>query len=138
MSRSSITATLAMPLSKMAADPVAGRGMRLVKVEEAERQQLRQQVAQLHQFREQRLQQEREGARALAAGGAAAARPRPMNLPHSPIASRPAHPAGSQAALARRSEEGHPAASHAEAARRIRYAAPAPRSSRRRGSPRGS
>ena len=110
--------TLAMPLSKLAADPVAGRGMRLVKVEEAERQQLHQQVAQLHQFREQRLQQEREGARALAAGGAAAARPRPMNLPHSPIASRPVHPAGSQSAVARHSEEGHPAASHAEAARR--------------------
>ena len=45
---------LAMPLNKLAADPVAGRGMRLVKVEEAERQQIRQQAAQLHQFREQR------------------------------------------------------------------------------------
>jgi len=97
--------TLAMPLSKLAADPVAGKGLRLVRVNEAERQQLRQQVAQLHQFREQRLQQEREGARARAAGGAAAARPRPMNLPHSPIAARPApHPAGSQADVARRSE----------------------------------
>ena len=65
----------------------------MVKVEEAERQQLHQQVAALHQFREQRLQQEREGARARAAGGAAAARPRPMNLPHSPIASHPAQAA---------------------------------------------
>ena len=89
---------LAMPLSRLAADPVAGRGMRMVKVEEAERQQFRQQVAQLHQFREQRVQQEREGARARAAGGAAAQRPRPMNLPHSPIASHPARATGSQAA----------------------------------------
>ncbi len=107
---------LAMPLSKLAADPVAGRGMRLVKVEEAERQQLRQQVAQLHQFREQRLTQERQGARERAAGGAD--RPRPMNLPHSPVASRPAHAAGSQAAAAHRAEEQHSAANHAEAARR--------------------
>ena len=52
---------LAMPLNRLAADPVAGRGMRLVKVEEAERRQIHQQVAQLHQFREQRLQQERRG-----------------------------------------------------------------------------
>ena len=65
--------TLAMPLSKLAADPVAGKGMRLVQVHEAEREQIRRQVAQLHQFREQRVQQEREGARARAAGGAAAA-----------------------------------------------------------------
>ena len=91
--------------------------MRMVKVEEAERQQLRQQVAQLHQFREQRLQQERQGARERAAGGAAA-RPRPMNLPHSPIASRPAHPAGSQAAVAHRAEAAHPAAPRTEPARR--------------------
>ena len=121
--------TMAMPLSKLAADPVAGKGLRMVRVNEAERQQLHQQVAQLHQFREQRLQQEREGARARAAGGAAAARPRPMNLPHSPIASRPApHPAGSHADVAQRSEnerqasrdssqgrEAHPAADAAEA-----------------------
>ena len=106
---------LAMPLSRMAADPVAGRGMRMVKVEEAERQQLRKQVAQLHQFREQRVQQEREGARARAAGGAAAERPRPMNLPHSPIASHPARAAGSQAAIAHRAEEGRAAAAHSEA-----------------------
>ena len=107
---------LAMPLSKMAADPVAGRGMRLVKVEEAEQQQLRQQVAQLHQFREQRLQQERQGARERAAG--AAPRPRPMNLPHSPIASRPAHPGGAQADVAHRAGDAHPAATHGESARR--------------------
>jgi hypothetical protein len=91
--------------------------MRMVKVEEAERQQLRKQVADMHQFREQRLQQERQGARERAAGGAAA-RPRPMNLPHSPIASRPAHPAGSQAAIAHREEGAHPTASHSETARR--------------------
>jgi hypothetical protein len=111
--------TLAMPLSKLAADPVAGKGLRLERVSEAERQQLRQQVAQLHQFREQRLQQEREGARERAAGGAAAARPRPMNLPHSPIAARPApHPAGSQAQVAHRPEEGRTAATRSGAAGR--------------------
>jgi hypothetical protein len=109
--------SIAMPLSKMAAEP-AGRGMRLVKVEEAERRQLHQQVAQLHQFREQRLQQEREGARALAAGGTAAARPRPMNLPHSPIASRSTHPAGSQSALAHRADEDRAATTHSEIPRR--------------------
>jgi hypothetical protein len=108
--------TLAIPLSKMAANPIAGHGMRMVKVEEAERQQLRQQVAAVHQFREQRLAQERQGTRERAAG--AAARPRPMNLPHSPIASRPAHPAGSQAAVAHRTEVEHSAASHAEPAGR--------------------
>jgi hypothetical protein len=107
---------MAMPLHKLAADPVAGRGMRLVKVEAAERQQLREQAAQLHQFREQRFQQERQGARQLAAGGAG--RPRPMNLPHSPLTSRLAHPAGSQAAIAHRAEVTHPAESHPETARR--------------------
>jgi len=96
--------TMVMPLNKMAADPVAGRGLRLERVSEAERHQIRQQVAQMHEFREQRAQQEREVARDRAAGGAAAAnRPHPMNLPHSPIAAR--HPAGSHAAVAQRSEE---------------------------------
>jgi hypothetical protein len=105
---------LAMPLHKMAADPVAGRGLRLERVSEAERQQLHQQVAQLHRFREQRLQQEREGVRARAAGGAAAARPRPMTLPHSPIAARPApHPAASHAAAGFRGEEHRAEASRA-------------------------
>jgi hypothetical protein len=107
---------LAMPLHKLAADPAAGRGMRLVKVEEAERQQIRQQVAQLHQFREQRLQQERQGARERAVGGVS--RPRPMNLPHSPVASRPAHATGAQAAVARRTEETRQAENHGEATRR--------------------
>ena len=98
---------MAMPLEKMA----SMKGMRMVKVEEAERRQLHQQAAELHQFREQRLQQEREGARARAAGGAAAARPRPMNLPHSPIASHPA-----QAAMAHRAAEDHAAATRSAAA----------------------
>jgi hypothetical protein len=121
---------LAMPLNKMASDPVAGRGLRLQRVSEAERQQLRQQVAQLHQFREQRLQQEREGARARASGGTVAARPRPLNLPHSPIAARPAaaHAAAEHAAAAHRAEAiraqaaraaaAHPAGSHAAVAQR--------------------
>jgi WXXGXW repeat (2 copies) len=102
---------MVMPLSKMTAD----RGMRLVKVEAAERQQLHQQVAQLHQYREQRLQQERQGARELAAGGAA--RPRPMNLPHSPIAARPARAGGAQANVAH-GGEAHPEGAHGEATRR--------------------
>jgi hypothetical protein len=108
---------LAMPLHRMAADPVAGRGMRMVKVEEAERQQLRKQVAEIHEFREQRLQQERQGARERAAGGTTG-RPRPMNLPHSPIASRPARPVGSQAAIAHRAAGTHSVASHPDAAHR--------------------
>ena len=62
--------------------------MKLQRVSAAEREQVRQQVAQVHQFREQRLMEERAGARAIAAGGGAHARPRPMNLPHSPIAVR--------------------------------------------------
>jgi hypothetical protein len=108
--------TMAMPLSKLAADPVAGKGLRMVRVSEAERQQMHQQVAQMHQFREQRLQQEREGARERAAGGAAAGRPRPMNLPHSPIAARP--PGGSIAGGEQRAERQHPAGSHTDVARR--------------------
>jgi hypothetical protein len=107
---------LAMPLSRLAADPIAGRGMRLVKVEEAERRQIRQQVAQLHQFREQRLQQDRQGARELAAGGGN--RPRPMNLPHSPVASRAAHPGGAQANAAHHAGEEHAAGAQGAAARR--------------------
>jgi WXXGXW repeat (2 copies) len=107
---------LAMPLNRMAADPVAGKGMRLVQVHEAEREQIRRQAAQLHEFREQRLQTEREGARAKAAGGAAAARPRPMNLPHSPVGS---HRAGASGAMAQRGLEQRSAGSHPEAARRV-------------------
>jgi hypothetical protein len=104
---------LAMPLSKLAA---SGGGMRLVKVEEAERQQIRRQVAQLHQFREQRLQQEREGARERAAGGGN--RPRPMNLPHSPVAAHPAHASGARADVAHHAGETHQAGAQGGAARR--------------------
>ena len=111
---------IAMPLNRMAAE----RGMRLERVSEAERQQVHRQVAQLHQLREQRVQQEREGARARAAGGAAAARPRPMNLPHSPIAARPAAHQEAARAEAHRTEAAHaeaahPAAARSEAARRL-------------------
>jgi hypothetical protein len=110
--------TLAMSLNKLAADPVAGRGMRLVQVHDAEREQIRRQVAQMHQFRERRLQQEREGARARTAGGAAANRPRPMNLSHSPVASHPAgHPTGARASLAQRGLQQH-AEGHSEGAGR--------------------
>ncbi len=45
-----IDRNMAMPLNRLAAE----RGMRLERVSEAERQRVRQQVAQLHQFREQR------------------------------------------------------------------------------------
>ena len=98
-----IDRNLAMPLNRLAAE----RGMRLERVSEAERQHIRQQVAQVHQLREQRVQQEREGARARLAGGAAASRPRPMNLPHSPI--------GAHAAAAHAAAE-HTAAAHSAAA----------------------
>ena len=105
---------MAMPLNRLAAE----RGMRLERVSEAERQQVRRQVAQLHQLREQRVRQEREGARARAAGGAAAARPRPMNLPHSPIAAHPAaHQEAARAAAAQRAEAQRGLAAHAATSR---------------------
>jgi hypothetical protein len=113
---------LAMPLDKLAAHP--GAGMRFERVSQAERQQLRQQVAQVHQFREQRAQQERQAARERAAGGAVANRPRPMNLPHSPIAARPAaHPAvshagGTERAEANRAQSGRNASAERPEARR--------------------
>jgi hypothetical protein len=101
---------MAMPLHQLAADPIAGRNLRMVRVSEAERQQVRRQVAALHQVREQRLHQEREAAR-----GGLANRPRTMNLPHSPIAAHPAahaagHPGGHPAAHAAGHPGGHPAA----------------------------
>jgi WXXGXW repeat (2 copies) len=105
---------IGMPLSRMAAE----RGMRLERVSEVERQQVRRQVAQLHQLREQRVQQEREGARARAAGGAAA-RPRPMNLAHSPIAARAAAHQEAAHAEAAHAEAAHSAAARSEAARRL-------------------
>ncbi|HZW32100.1 MAG TPA: hypothetical protein VFF52_15415 [Isosphaeraceae bacterium] len=99
--------TIAMPLHRLAADPIAGRNLKLVRIHEAERQQLRQQAAQLHEFREQRLQQER-----VAARSGPAARPRTVSLPHSPIAAHHAagHPGGtaSHAAAAHHPEGSHP------------------------------
>lgn len=105
--------TMGMPLDRLAADPIAGRNLRMVRVSEAERQQLRHQVAQLHQVREQRLRQERAAARLGMTN-----RPRTMSLPHSPIAARPA---------------GHPA-DHADGGRAAR---PSPVETRRGGSPHG-
>ena len=89
----------------------------MVRVNEAERQQLRQQVAQVHQFREQRLHQEREAAR-----GGLAARPRPMNLPHSPIAAHhpAAHPGGAAHAMAHPGGAASPAAAAHRASDRTR------------------
>src|SRR5262249_28166531 len=82
--------TVAMPVHRLAADPVAGRNLRMVHVNEEERQRLRSQATQLQEVRAQRLQQEREAAR-----GGTPGRPRTMKLPPSPIAARPAtHPAG--------------------------------------------
>jgi hypothetical protein len=99
---------MATPLDRLAAE----RGMKLQRVSAAEREQVRRQIAQVHQFREQRQLEERAGARARAAGGAAA-RPRPMNLPHSPIAAHPAaHPEATRAAAAQRAEAAHSAAAH--------------------------
>ncbi len=100
---------MAVRLDRLAAE----RGMRLEHVSEAERQLVRQKVAQLHQVREQRVAQEREGARERAAAGAAA-RPRPMNLAHSPIA---AHPAATHAAGSQHAETQRAAAAHGSAAR---------------------
>ncbi|MHB1561750.1 MAG: hypothetical protein ACYC61_30240 [Isosphaeraceae bacterium] len=81
---------MAMPLHQLAADPIAGRNLRLERVSEAERQQLRRQATALHAAREHRATQERTAAREGFSNG-----PRTMSLPHSPIAAHPAtHPAG--------------------------------------------
>jgi hypothetical protein len=105
---------MAMPLSKLAAE---NRGMRLVRVEAAERRQWQQKATELHQFREQRIQQERAGARERAENRALAAHPRPMSLPHSPVAAHhPDHPAGSRAAIAHRPEHEGQAGTHPGAA----------------------
>ena len=128
--------TMGMSLSRLAADPIAGKNLRMVRVSEAERQQLRQQVAQLHQVREQRQHQEREAARA-----GAPTRPRTMSMPHSPIAAHPARPAGhpgghptehpggagaARAAVAHRGE-GERASAHGSEAHAGRPAGEAPR-----------
>lgn len=105
---------MAMPLHRLAADPIAGRNLRLERVNEAERQQLRRQATALYAAREHRATQERTAAREGFAD-----RPRTMSLPHSPIAAHPAarpaghpgaHPAahpgaeGARAQFARREE----------------------------------
>jgi WXXGXW repeat (2 copies) len=125
--------TMGMSLDRLAADPIAGRNLRMQRVSEAERQQLRRQVAQLHEAREQRANQEREAAR-----GGMPDRPRSVNMAHSPIGSHAGphpsagHPAaghtaehagGARAAVAHRAEEERASArgseaSRAEAARR--------------------
>ncbi len=92
--------SLAMPLRQLAVDRLAGQKLRLERVAAAERQQIRQQVAELHQMREQRVQQER---RAAASGPAS--RPRTAELPRSPVGARPAM-------MARAGGEGQPANRH--------------------------
>ena len=113
--------TMGMSLSRLAADPVAGKNLRMVRVSEAERQQIRRQVTQLHQAREQRAHQEREAART-----GMPKRPRSVSMPHSPIAAHPAaraaghtgeHAGGARAAVAHRGEEERGSARGTEAAR---------------------
>ena len=105
-------AAVAMRLDHLAAESESGRGMRMVRVAQAERQRIIQQSAELHTFREQRLRAEERGAAALRAGGREAVRPRPMALPRSPIAARP------HAAVARndgQAREGERTVSHEQA-----------------------
>jgi hypothetical protein len=81
---------VAMPLRQLAADPIAGRNLRLEHVAEAERRVIQRQATELHQMREQRAQFEHQAARS-----GPASRPRTVSLPHSPVASHPAsRPAG--------------------------------------------
>lgn len=82
-------AVAAMRLDHMAAEAESGRGMRMVRVAEAERRRIVKQAAELRNFGDQRLAAEQRGAAARRAGGREAERPRPMSLPHSPIAARP-------------------------------------------------
>jgi hypothetical protein len=138
--------TMAMPLHRLAADPIAGKNLRMVRVGEAERQQLRQQATRLHQVSNERLRQEHAAARLGMTN-----RPRTVSLPHSPIAAHPAarpagHPgghsaahgggaggaAGAHTAVAHRGEAGREAAVEREA-REARPAAEA----ERRGAPAG-
>jgi hypothetical protein len=110
--------TVAMPLHRLAADPIAGKSLRMVRVSEAERQQLRQQATRLHQVRDERLRQERTAARMGMAN-----RPRTMNLPHSPIAAHPAarpagHPGGYAAAHPGGTAGAHSAVAHRDEAGR--------------------
>ncbi len=97
---------MAMPLHQLAADPIAGRNLRLVRVSEAERRTIQRQAAELHRMRQQRATLEREVAR-----GGGADRPRTVSVPHSPVAAHPAehtagHPGGNgaRATVAHRDE----------------------------------
>jgi hypothetical protein len=108
--------SMAMPLRQLAADPIAGKNLRLERVAEAERRTIQRQATELHQLRQERAQLERRVAQAGPAN-----RPRTVNLPHSPVAAHPvahtashpgghptAHPAGAggHAAVAHREEAG--------------------------------
>jgi hypothetical protein len=105
--------SMAMPLSRIAAEG----HMRMVRVEAAERRQWQQKATELHQFREQRIQHERAGARERAENRALAAHPRPMALPHSPVGAHHApNQAGSHAAVAHRPEHEGQAGNHPGAA----------------------
>jgi hypothetical protein len=133
--------TMGMSLDRLAADPIAGRNLRMVRVSEAERQQLRRQVAQLHEAREQRANQEREAAR-----GGMPNRPRSVSMAHSPIGSHAGphpsagHPAaghtaehagGARAAVAHRAEEERASARGSEASRAEAARRPAAEAARR-------
>ncbi len=95
---------MAMTLHQLAADPIAGRGLRMERVSSAERQQLRRHAGARDAAREHRATQERTAAREGFVN-----HPRTMSMPHSPIAAHPAarpaghpggHPAGGEGARA--------------------------------------
>jgi hypothetical protein len=107
---------MAMPLHKLAADPIAGKNLRLERVAEAERRTIQRQATELHQLREQRAQLERQVARSGPAN-----RPRTVSLPHSPVAAHPVahaagHPGGHPATHAGGNPGGHPAGAERQAA----------------------
>ena len=92
---------MAMPLHQLAADPIAGRNLRLVRVAEAERRTIQRQGAELHRVRQQRATLEREvgtrrrgrpaadGERAALAGrGASGGASRP-GIPAARVPARP-------------------------------------------------
>jgi hypothetical protein len=99
---------MAMPLHQLAADPIAGKNLRLERVAEAERRTIQRQATELHQLREQRAQLERQVARSGPAN-----RPRTVTLPPSPVA---AHPAGHPATHPGAGPGGHPAGAGGQAA----------------------
>lgn len=85
---------IARPVGEMARHSGEPHAMRLERVNSVSRQEWRNKATELRSFREERIVREREGARtAMASGdrtGGGRVQPRPMNLAHSPIASRPA------------------------------------------------